>query len=120
MNYDHLKTRLEAEAAELVVQLASHGVENGGDWSGGNDHLEVDRADRNEVADQIEEMVTNTPIVEELEHRYHLVMHALSKFEKGGYGICEVCKTELPPERLEADPAARTKVACAGQEAALV
>lgn len=29
---------------------------------------------------------------------------ALSKIETGSYGICDSCKGEIPPERLEAKP----------------
>ncbi len=38
---------------------------------------------------------------------------ALERVAAGTYGICEVCGLPIPPERLEARPAARTHVACA-------
>jgi RNA polymerase-binding transcription factor DksA len=36
--------------------------------------------------------------------------HALTKFEDGRYGICEVSGEPIPHERLEAIPWAREKV----------
>ena len=39
---------------------------------------------------------------------------AIERVAAGTYGICEVCGLPIPPERLEARPAARTHVACAG------
>jgi RNA polymerase-binding protein DksA len=38
---------------------------------------------------------------------------ALRRFEGGAYGVCESCGTEIPGERLEAQPAARRCVDCA-------
>ncbi|WP_059103695.1 TraR/DksA C4-type zinc finger protein [Shouchella shacheensis] len=38
------------------------------------------------------------------------VKHSLDKFEKGTYGICEATGGEIPRERLEANPTARTNV----------
>ena len=38
---------------------------------------------------------------------------ALERVAAGTYGICEVCGLPIPPERLEARPAARTHVHCA-------
>lgn len=38
---------------------------------------------------------------------------ALSRLVDGTYGVCEVCGSSIPDERLEARPAARTCVGCA-------
>lgn len=38
---------------------------------------------------------------------------ALDRLTDGSYGQCEVCGDAIPPERLDARPAARTCVACA-------
>ena len=38
---------------------------------------------------------------------------ALERVAAGTHGICEVCGLPIPPERLEARPAARTHVHCA-------
>ncbi|HWJ67221.1 MAG TPA: TraR/DksA C4-type zinc finger protein [Nocardioides sp.] len=38
---------------------------------------------------------------------------ALARLASGTYGVCERCGQAIPPERLEARPAARTCVGCA-------
>lgn len=38
---------------------------------------------------------------------------ALIRVSEGTYGVCEVCRNRIPPERLEAIPWAATCVACA-------
>lgn len=43
----------------------------------------------------------------------HDVEYALSRFDAGTYGSCEVCGGAIPLERLEAIPHATTCVVCA-------
>jgi RNA polymerase-binding transcription factor DksA len=38
---------------------------------------------------------------------------ALERWDAGTYGVCEVCGKQVPAERLEARPSARTCVGCA-------
>jgi DnaK suppressor protein len=38
---------------------------------------------------------------------------AQERLRVGRYGICEVCGVAIPPDRLDAQPAARTCVTCA-------
>lgn len=38
---------------------------------------------------------------------------AIERFEKGRYGVCEMCGEPIPAERLEARPATTTCVKCA-------
>lgn len=40
------------------------------------------------------------------------VEHALEKFEKGTYGMCDACSKPITPERLEARPHAALCVDC--------
>ena len=39
---------------------------------------------------------------------------ALDRLDRGDYRVCERCQGEIPPDRLEARPATRTCVHCAG------
>jgi len=110
VNTSSLRKRLEEERDELSRELSKHGKKVGDrpdNWTGTGDELQVDSADRNEVADQIEELVGNIRIVESLEEQYRDAVHALEKIENGTYGTCEVCNKHIPVERLEANPAAR-------------
>jgi len=81
-----------------------------GDWQGSAEGSGIE-ADPNDAADQIEELSVNVPLVEELEKRHKDIVDALEKMEEGTYGICEAGEEEIPFDRLEANPAARTCVA---------
>jgi RNA polymerase-binding transcription factor DksA len=50
-----------------------------------------------------------------LKEQLEEVMHALTKMEQDGYGICEGCGQPIVPARLEAMPAARYCIECASK-----
>lgn len=109
---EELRGALEAEKDSLEEELAGHGrvLSSSGDWQGSSGVLVGEEADPTDAADQIEELITNVPFVEELEKRHRDVTDALEKMDRGAYGLCEVCNELIPYERLEANPAARTCV----------
>lgn len=106
---DELRGALEAEKDALEEELAEHGriVDDEGTWQGAS-MLEGEEADPNDAADAIEELATNMPLVAELEARHKDVLDALEKMDNDTYGICEKTGNEIPYDRLEANPAART------------
>ena len=110
---EELRGALEAEKDSLEEELASHGRVQGetGDWQGASMGYEGEEADPLDVGDQIEELATNVPLVEELEGRHKDVEEALERMDNGTYGVCEECGEEIPVDRLEANPAARTCIA---------
>lgn len=110
---EELRGALEAEKDALEEDLASHGrvQDDSGDWQGASVGFEGEESDPNDVADQIEELATNIPLVEELEVRHKDVEEALEKIAQGTYGLCEEGGEEIPLDRLEANPAARTCIA---------
>ena len=110
---EDLRVMLEEERVTLEEELAAHGrIQNDdGDWQGNSAGFEGEEADPSDAADQIEELVTNVPLVEELEERHLDVEEALEKMDQGIYGICEECGDTIPLERLKANPSARTCVA---------
>jgi len=107
---EELRGLLEAERDSLEEELIGHGRVQGenGDWQGNSSGLSGTEADPTDAADQIEELITNVPLVEELETRHRDIVSALERMEAGTYGICEVAKEPIPFARLEANPAART------------
>lgn len=109
---EELRAALEVEKENLEEELAAHGrvQSETGDWQGASIGFEGEESDPNDVADQIEELATNVPLVEELEDRHHDVADALEKMDEGVYGICEVSNEPIPLDRLKANPAARTTV----------
>ena len=110
---EELRDALEVERNTLEEELGGHGrvQSTTGDWQGNSSGLEGTEADPTDAADQIEELVTNVPLVEELERQHRDVVDALKKMDTDTYGICEVGKEQIPIERLEANPAARTCIA---------
>jgi RNA polymerase-binding transcription factor DksA len=110
-NVQHFKEKLEKELSNIESELASVGrvnPSNPSDWEATPPIMDIQRADPNEVADQIEEYEENTGILRELEIRLGEIKSALKKIEDGTYGICEVDGSPIEHGRLEANPAAKT------------
>ena len=107
---EELREVLEIDKENLEEELAAHGrvQSDTGDWQGASSGFEGQESDPNDVADQIEELATNVPLVEELEERHLDVTEALEKMDEGVYGLCEVCGEPIPLDRLKANPSART------------
>ncbi len=110
---EELRGALEAEKDSVEEELGSHGRRQSetGDWQGSSAGFEGQEPDPLDVADQIEELGTNTALVEELELRHKDIEDALEKMDNGTYGTCEECGEEIPADRLEANAAARTCIA---------
>src|SRR6478752_998628 len=104
-----LRAALEVERDNLEEELAGHGrvLNDAGDWEGASIGFDGEEADPNDAADQIEELVTNVPLVAELEERHTAIAEALEKMDEGVYGICEVGGEKISLERLKANPSAR-------------
>jgi RNA polymerase-binding transcription factor DksA len=109
---EELRSALEIEKENLEEELAAHGriQTDTGDWQGASVGFEGEESDPNDVADQIEELATNVPLVEELEDKHRDVADALEKMDEGVYGLCEVCNESIPLDRLKANPSARTDI----------
>lgn len=106
---DDLRATLEAERDSLEEELGEHGRKVGKDWQGTSKSV-GEEPDPNDAADNIEQLSTNVPLVEELEKRHKEIDKALEKMDKGTYGHCEACKEPIDIDRLEANPAAATCV----------
>ena len=106
---EELRGALGAERDAVEEELATYGrvQSDAGDWQGAAVG-EGQEPDPTDAADQMEELVVNVPLVEELEKRHGDIVGALEKMEEGTYGTCEVGEEEIPFDRLEANPAART------------
>lgn len=106
------KKILLEEKAKLEAELSSVGhinKDNPKDWeSDPGDAIENKGADTNVRADNIEDYENRTAILKQLEIQLGDVNNALEKIEKGTYGICETSGEVISPERLEANPSART------------
>ncbi|KKW07060.1 MAG: binding protein, DksA/TraR family protein [Candidatus Kaiserbacteria bacterium GW2011_GWC2_49_12] len=108
---EELRAALDGEQVDLEEQLAEHGKKIDGDWTGTPAGFEKETdSDPEDSADAMEELATNVPLVEELESRLKDVKDAIKKMDAGTYGICEESGKEIPFDRLEANPAARTAI----------
>lgn len=111
---EELRVALDAEATDIEDQLRAHGKKVGGDWQGTPAGFEEETdSDPEDAADRMEELGTNVALVEELEARLKDVRLAMQKMEKGTYGVCEKTGKQIPFDRLEANPAARTIIEAA-------
>ena len=87
---------LKAEADALVADVDPGDVQFD-EESGEGDSLAIERDRDLALSSQARQAVEQ-------------IDHALSKFDLGTYGICEVSGTPIPEERLEAIPWARERV----------
>lgn len=111
MNFPHnYQETLQAQLVDVTHQLSELALldEESHDWIINTTDLDLKDADENSRADNAEEADERVAIVAELENRYHLIQHALKKFDQGTFGICEISGEPIEVGRLEANPAART------------
>ncbi len=107
----YFKSKLEEELKVLETELSTVAVRgdvNKEDWEPIPQKMDIDQADRNEVADFLEEFGNNRAINQDLEIRLAEVKGALQKIEEGTYGVCEKSGEQIEEDRLEANPAAKT------------
>lgn len=105
------RERIEKELADVTAELKGIGrvnPDNPGDWEATPEKMDIDNADSNVVADKFEEYEANTAMLKQLEIRYNELKDALGRIDDGTYGTCSVCGKSIEPERLDANPAART------------
>ncbi|MGB8412512.1 MAG: TraR/DksA C4-type zinc finger protein [Candidatus Binatus sp.] len=69
-------------------------------------------ADDLDVARSLEDIETDAGLIERYEFQLKAIDAALSRLERGRYGICEKCKEEIPLERLKAVPFAAYCIDC--------
>ncbi len=112
MNTKPFAQKLEEEKVKLESEMAGIGRRNlsvPGDW----EPLPSETGSEPDLADQADVVMSRdntTAIFADLEARYDNVLAALSRIEKGTYGVCQVCGGTIEEARLSADPAAATCV----------
>ncbi len=108
---EYFKKKLETEKALVEEELKTVGrknTKNAGGWEATPGNIDIDSADENEVADKIEEFEENSSILEQLEKQLAEINEALESIKNKTFGICKVCKKNIEPTRLEANPSAKT------------
>lgn len=111
MDTNKFKKQLETELKLVEVEMnkvARKNPSNPKDWEAVEDNLNHDEADEDEVANEIETLDENAAVLGRLEPQYNDIKDALQKIKDGTYGKCEVAGEDIPEERLEANPSAKT------------
>ena len=72
---------------------------------------------REEEATETAELETRLELEKRIRDQLAKVEHALSKFENGTYGLCDVCGQPINPERLDALPQANLCLNCKASQA---
>lgn len=105
----HLKEKLLADKSRLEEELGRFAkpTDTLGDYE---TTFEPIGSDPDENASEVEAYADNLSLEGTLEDNLRDVNDALAKMVAGTYGTCEKTGKEIPLERLEANPAARTVV----------
>ena len=108
-----LKTSLEEERKRLIKELqliATPDPDVKGNWDAKYPHFESGESGSHtsleEQEDEFEEYEVRLETEHSLESRLLNVTKALERMGQGTYGICGKCGKRIPPERLNANPAA--------------
>jgi DnaK suppressor protein len=100
------RKNLQEEQAIVLAELADLGFTADGKV---DIHLDEGFADAAQTTSERARVIS---LAEGLQQRLENIQGALARIEKGTYGLCERCGNEIPPERLEAIPAAQLCMAC--------
>ena len=113
-SFEPLRSRLESEREHLVHELEQL-------------RAKVRPADerregspfgkREEEATEAADLETRLELERSTRDHLASVEHALSKFDNGTYGFCDVCGQPINPERLEALPQASLCLDCKAKQA---
>lgn len=116
---EYFKGKLEEELLNVKKELLTVGrinPDNPKDWEPTKADFNIPESDKNDMADEIEEYEERSAILKDLEIRFNEIKDALKRIENGTYGIDAVDGEVIPRERLEANPAARTKIENVSEE----
>ncbi len=108
MDTNNFKNKLEQEKKILLEELSGLGMKNPEDGEWGATAETGPEADPNDLGDRSKDFEEKTAMIKPLEKRLTDVNLALTKIKAGTYGFCEISGEPIEPERLEANPAART------------
>ena len=109
VDYNLLRSRLESERKRLLDELEQL-------RAGGRPSEERREGSlfgkREEEATETFELEKRLALERRINEQLAKVEHALEKFEKGTYGLCDICGKPIDPARLEALPQASLCMIC--------
>lgn len=115
MNTAHYKDLLLKEQDRLIEAMQTMGQLSeigGGHWETHTDPNENKELEPDALADKFEEETTNEGVLSTLEERLKEITDAMARIENGTYGVCQKCGKPIEAEKLEANPATTTCLAC--------
>jgi len=113
-NFDELRAQLESERKRLLEELENMEA-NVGPAEARREGSPFGK--REEEATESFELEKRLALEKQIRDHLAEVEHALSKFEKGTYGLCDSCGKPIAPDRLEALPQASLCVDCKAKNA---
>lgn len=109
---DELKNTLLKEKGELeesLEKIAKPVNKAEGDYE---TSFEAIGEDKDDNATEVDQYSQNLSIEVNLEKQLQDIIAALTRIEKGTYGMCAICGKEIPLARLQANPSAKTCLTC--------
>jgi RNA polymerase-binding transcription factor DksA len=108
-NFEQLRSHLESEKKRLLnelekLEISAHPTEVRREGS--------PFGKREEEATESLELEKRLALEKQLKENLAEVEHALRKFEEGTYGLCDICRRPIAPERLQALPQASLCLEC--------
>ena len=109
VNLEKVRARLETERKRLLTELDG--------LQASVEPAEVRRegspfGKREEEATESFELEKRIALEKQVRADLAAIEHALDKFKKGTYGLCDICGQPIPAERLEAMPHANLCLSC--------
>lgn len=111
LDLDFFKKALEEEKDKLEGELGTIAHRNPDapeDWETSFPDMNLMKSDKNEMADEQEELENRSSVEFNLESRLRDVNEALEHMRTGKYGLCSVGGEPIDEARLHANPAALT------------
>ena len=114
VTYDELQKRLKEEQERLAKSLEQlkAGITSPGEKREGSPY-----GKKEEDAAQTFELEKRLALEKHFREQLEEIERALSKFEKGTYGLCDICGQPIPIARLEVLPQASLCLNCKERQA---
>jgi RNA polymerase-binding transcription factor DksA len=110
MDPEQARQLIKGERQRLEGLVREREAEGIGTQSESDQISELSSLDQHQgdIATETFEREKDFSLLEQLQAEIDDLDAALRKVEEGTYGTCEICGTEISPERLEARPGSRT------------